>query len=164
LFKIDVIGDAYLAVTNLVQDQEDDHAKRIAEFAVDAVKAASEVIVDEDDPSKGNVQIRVGFHSGPVIADVIGTRLPKYSIFGDTVNTSSRMESNSLPGRIQCSSTSAKLLSEQAPTIPLASRGHIHVKGKGEMHTFWVNEMSKDGPGLQDSNIEKEEVNQDYLP
>ena len=161
LFKIDVIGDAYLAVTNLVQDQEDDHVKRIAEFAVDAVKAASEVIVDEDDPSKGNVQIRVGFHSGPVIADVIGTRLPKYSIFGDTVNTSSRMESNSLPGRIQCSSTSAKLLSEQAPTIPLASRGHIHVKGKGEMHTFWVNE---DGPGLHDSKIEEEEVNQDYIP
>ncbi|KAL7518512.1 hypothetical protein ACHAWX_003330 [Stephanocyclus meneghinianus] len=78
VFKIEVIGDAYLAVTNLVEDQKDDHVKRIAEFSIDAVKAASEVFFDEEDFSRGRVQIRVGFHSGPVIADILGTRLPKY--------------------------------------------------------------------------------------
>ena len=71
-------SDAYLAVTNLVKDQKEDHVKRLAEFAIDAVQAASELPLDEEDPLMGYVQIRVGLHSGPVIADVLGTRLPKY--------------------------------------------------------------------------------------
>lgn len=56
--------DAYLAVTNLVEDQEDDHAKRLAEFAIDAVKAANEVPLDENELSLGYIQIRVGLNSG----------------------------------------------------------------------------------------------------
>lgn len=70
-FRVDdtaLISDAYLAVTNLVEDQKDDHVKRIAEFSIDAVKAASEVFLDEEDISRGRVQIRVGFHSGKFIS------------------------------------------------------------------------------------------------
>jgi len=142
--KIDTIGDAFMAVTNLVKDQPDDHVKRIAEFSIDAMEAAEETEIDLEDPSKGTVRIRVGFHSGPCVADVIGTRSPKYTIFGDTVNTSSRMESNSLPGRIQCSDESAALLKLQAPEMPILKRGTIRVKGKGEMRTYWVNEARSD--------------------
>ena len=87
VFKVEVVGDAYMAVTNLVQDQTRDHVKRCARFSVGALQAASETLIDLDDPSRGTVQIRVGFHSGPVISDVVGTRLPKFSLFGDTVNT-----------------------------------------------------------------------------
>ena len=140
IFKIETIGDAYLAVANLVKDQKTDHAKRVAEFSIDAIKAASEVMVDEDDPSLGFVTIRVGFHSGPVISDVVGTRLPKYGMFGDSINTASRMESNSIAGRIHCSLVSANLLREQAPDIPLVSRGTLNIKGKGNMETYFVNE------------------------
>lgn len=70
-----------MAVANLVKDQPD-HSRRIAEFAIDALKAANETLIDEDDESKGIVNIRVGFHSGSVVADVVGNRNPRYCLFG----------------------------------------------------------------------------------
>lgn len=142
LYKVETIGDAYMCCANLVKDQ-DDHVKRIAEFSVDAIAAAGLVRIDEDDPESESVVIRVGFHSGPVVADVVGTRNPRFCLFGDTVNVASRMESSSQPGRIHCSKASAKLLEEQCPSMPLTSRGKIHIKGKGDMHTFWVNKSGK---------------------
>jgi len=143
IFKIETIGDAYVAVSNCVRDQSTDHVKRIAEFSIDAMQAASNVIIDVDQPELGYVQIRVGFHTGPVISDVVGNRLPRYTLFGDTINTASRMESNSQPGRIHCSDVSSNLLQQQAPNILLESRGHIPIKGKGMMHTYWVDTLVK---------------------
>lgn len=127
-----------MGATNLVKDQSEDHVKRIAAFALDAVEAASRIPIDTDDPVMGFVQIRAGFHTGPVIARVVGSRSPKYSIFGDTVNVSSRMESHSLPGHVHCSDRSKEMLVDQAPEMKIVSRGTIHVKGKGEMVTYFV--------------------------
>lgn len=135
------IGDAWVGVTNLAHDQLDDHAKRIAEFAIDAIKAANKTLIDLDDPDRGHVQIRVGIHSGPVLSNVVGSRNPRYCLFGDTMNTSARMESNSLPGSIHCSDRTAALLKVQAPCMPLRCRGTISVKGKGEMVTWWIREL-----------------------
>ena len=109
--------DAFIGVTNLVKDQ-DDHVKRIAEFAIDCIEAARQTQISLDDPTMGHVVIRVGFHSGPAIASVVGSRLPKYTILGDSVNTAARMESSCLPGRIQCTEESARLLAQQCPGFP----------------------------------------------
>ena len=120
------------------ENQNSTHVKRIAEFAIDAVAAASNVLIDIDDPSAGHIHIRVGFHSGPVVSNVIGSLNPRYALFGDTMNTASRMESLSTSDRIQCSEASARMLKEQAPEFPLRRRGKVAVKGKGHMVAFWV--------------------------
>lgn len=143
IFKVETIGDAFLCVSNLATKQEDDHAKRIAEFSIEAIQAANETLIDPSNPAMGHVEIRVGFHSGSATASVVGSRLPKFGIFGETISTASKMESNSKPGQIQCSRRSADLLKQQcrADITWLTPRGKIEIKGKGMMETFFVDRV-----------------------
>jgi len=85
------------------------------------------------------LNMRIGIHSGPVTAGVLRGERARFQLFGDTVNTAARMESNGKPGRIQCSQATADCLLEANRTNWVKRRdGTINAKGKGEMQTYWV--------------------------
>lgn len=145
VFKIDTAGDNWLGTTNLMS-QAPDHTSKLALFALEIVKIAETTLIDTDtleSPSR-TLNIRVGIHAGPVVTSVVGSleRNPKFCMFGSSVNLASRMESTSLPGRIQLSEVAAELVQEQ--NVELAKRqicprpDKPDVKGKGIMQTYWL--------------------------
>ena len=133
LEKIKTIGDAYMVAGGIPIPNEH-HAEAIASMALEMVDKVAEL----RDLTGRNLQIRVGIHTGAVIAGVIGTQKFIYDLWGDTVNIASRMESHSDVGKIQVTAETYELLKHQFEFI---ERGAIEIKGKGQMQTYWL--MSK---------------------
>jgi adenylate cyclase len=131
LEKIKTIGDAYMAAAGLPIPAAD-HAVRTAHMALDMIEVMDRF--NEHSPYKLNV--RIGISSGAAVAGIIGKRKFFYDIWGDAVNTASRMETYGVTGRIQMSDATQRQLGKQ---FLLEERGTIDVKGKGEMHTWFLN-------------------------
>ena len=128
--KIETIGDAYVAASGL--------GKGVAEHAINCITAAQQMLYYLEERNRKHEikwRMRVGIHSGPIVAGVVGKKKFRYDLFGDTINTASRMESSGEPGKINISEPTFQLVKNN---IDCEYRGEIHAKGKGEIEMYFV--------------------------
>jgi len=134
LEKIKTIGDAYLAVSGL-PTSDTKHAHRVVAAALEIRDFVEKHKEDNIDHGKEFLDVRIGIHSGPVIAGIVGVKKFAYDIWGDTVNTAARMEQSSTPGRITVSETTYDLIKQG---FICEDRGEINAKHKGKVHMYYV--------------------------
>ena len=128
--KIKTVGDAYMVVCGAPLPRPD-HCRVLAVLALQMLEAVTRTNVELGT----QLSVRIGLHSGPVVAGILGTRKFAWDLWGDTVNTASRLESHGLPGRIQVGEA---LMGRLIADFHCTERGVIDVKGLGKMRTWFV--------------------------
>ncbi|XP_050393001.2 guanylate cyclase 32E isoform X2 [Patella vulgata] len=135
VYKVETIGDAYVVVSGLPIRNHDNHAGEIASMSLHLLSGL-EMFRLRHQPDQ-SVKIRIGIHSGPCCAGVVGHKMPRYCLFGDTVNTASRMESTGEALKIHCSQELKNIL-DKLGGYNLQERGFTAMKGKGERLTYFL--------------------------
>ena len=137
LYKVETIGDAYVIAAG-IPDRHEDHALEIANFALLVMHCIN--VIKNPANTDIPIRLRIGINTGPSVCGVVGRTMPRYCIFGDTINTASRMETTGIVDRTHVSAAFATLLQKNYPGwFLIEERGEIDIKGKGLMTTYWIN-------------------------
>ncbi|XP_051706242.1 guanylyl cyclase C isoform X1 [Oryctolagus cuniculus] len=139
VYKVETIGDAYMVASGLPKRNGNRHALDIAKMALEILSFMGTFEL-EHLPGLP-VWIRIGIHSGPCAAGVVGIKMPRYCLFGDTVNTASRMESTGLPLRIHMNGSTLSILKRTECQFLYEVRGETYLKGRGTEITYWLTGM-----------------------
>ncbi|XP_067013444.2 receptor-type guanylate cyclase Gyc76C [Anabrus simplex] len=153
VYKVETIGDAYMVVSGL-PIRNDKHAGEIASMSLDLLEAVKHHKIAHR--PNDLLKLRIGIHTGPVVAGVVGLTMPRYCLFGDTVNTASRMESNGEALKIHISPQCREALERLGGYI-VEERGLVYMKGKGEVRTYWL-------MGTTENAVQRKEVDLAELP
>ena len=141
IFSVDTVArGSFLFVCN-IEGAQPHHASLAATFAIESILGTSTIPIDVHNPTKnGFVRLRVGFHSGPVVSHLIGSRNLRFTLIGDTVNTAISLEEGSQPGKAQCSKDTYCLLCKEWGNNEFQATEHgiVQIKGRDDVTAYWI--------------------------
>jgi class 3 adenylate cyclase len=151
--KIKTIGDAYMAVGGIPHPHENS-TKNIVLAGLEMQEFVTKRVIENEQKQIPFFEMRLGIHAGPIVAGIVGIKKFQYDVWGDAVNTASRIESNGMVGKVNISETLYDLIKDDE-TFTFEYRGHIHAKGKGEIKMYFV---EKNVPQETNSKLHLDEL------